>query len=379
MFKEENILQRDAHYYAILAFCRACGFQKGSAQVVAYASQFVDDAKINLMYLNNSNDLIEHDIIENKPALFNMATCHSYFRINTFNYEAMVNNTIAFHFVPGCQGENFTKKLRCKEEAPIILDILNDVFLEDNLITLGIILHAYADSYTHQGFSGMLSKVNDINNCEAKTNVKLGWLYKFLDFLAQFSREKYEKLFDGIMPAYGHGQAMEFPDIPYLVWSYEYDESDEFSGSYRKVEKDNQEIFIRAFQRIRKHLENYLIKHNQYFDSQLRFDNFDILLDMLVSEEFRVNKREKNWIRLLIEQGLFDKDDRELIIYDENKWLKEAFINFDRKVFDNRTVEEVQLADNFLNSNWYRYYLSVKWYKIKFFEYCAKYQLSIPN
>jgi hypothetical protein len=372
-------LQRDAHYYAILAFCRACGFQKGSAQVVAYASQFVDDAKINLMYLNNSNDLIEHDIIENKPALFNMATCHSYFRINTFNYEAMVNNTIAFHFVPGCQGENFTKKLRCKEEAPIILDILNDVFLEDNLITLGIILHAYADSYTHQGFSGMLSKVNDINNCEAKTNVKLGWLYKFLDFLAQFSREKYEKLFDGIMPAYGHGQAMEFPDIPYLVWSYEYDESDEFSGSYRKVEKDNQEIFIRAFQRIRKHLENYLIKHNQYFDSQLRFDNFDILLDMLVSEEFRVNKREKNWIRLLIEQGLFDKDDRELIIYDENKWLKEAFINFDRKVFDNRTVEEVQLADNFLNSNWYRYYLSVKWYKIKFFEYCAKYQLSIPN
>ncbi len=37
----------DAHYYAVLAFCRACGFSKGSVHKVAYASQFVDDAKIN--------------------------------------------------------------------------------------------------------------------------------------------------------------------------------------------------------------------------------------------------------------------------------------------------------------------------------------------
>lgn len=372
-------MQRDGHYYAILAFCRACGFKKDSAQVIAYASQFVDDAKINLMFLNNSSDIIDHDIIKNKPAFFNMATCHSYFRINTFNYEAMVNNTIAFHFVPGCQGENFTKRLRCKEEAPIILDILNDVFLEDNLITLGIVLHAFADSYTHQGFSGMLSKVNDINNCEAKTKVNLGLLYKILDFFAQFSREKYEKLFDRIMPAYGHGQAYEFPDIPYLVWSYEYDDSDEFNGSYKKVGIDNKDRYKRAFKSIRKHLENYLLKHDQYFDRNLKFKNFDILLDTLESEDFKENKREKNWKRLLIEQGLFNNADLDLITYDDGKWLKAAFSNFDPRVFDNRTVEGVQLADNFLNSNWYRFYLSVKWYKVKFFKYCTKYQLNIPH
>jgi len=378
-FKEENILQRDAHYYAVLAFCRACGFKKDSAQVIAYASQFVDDAKINLMYLNNSSDIIDHDIIDSKPAFFNMATCHSYSHINTFNYEAMVNNTIAFHFVPGCQGENFTKKLRCKEEAPIILDILNDVFLEDNLITLGIALHPFADSYTHQGFSGMLSKVNDITNCEAKNKGSLGLLYKILNFFEQFNRDKYEKLFQGLVPAYGHGQALEFPDVPYLAWSYEYDYSDEFNGSYKKVEIDNKERFKRAFNSIRKHLENYLIKHDQYLDCNLKFENFDILMDTLVSENFKESKREMNWKRLLIEQGLFNNDDLDLIIYDDNKWLKEAFSNFDRKVFDNRTVDGVQLADNFLNSNWYRFYLSVKWYKIKFFEYCTKYQLSIPN
>ena len=120
-------LKRDAHYYAMLAFCRACGFNKVSASVIAYASQYVDDAKINLMYIKNPNDNIEYDIIENSPAFFNMATCHSYFKINTFNYESMVNNTCAFHFVPGNEGENFTKRLRCKEESPIILNILNNL------------------------------------------------------------------------------------------------------------------------------------------------------------------------------------------------------------------------------------------------------------
>ena len=90
-------------------------------------------------------------------------------------------------------------------------------------------------------------------------------------------------------------------------------------------------------------------------------------------------KREENWRRLLIEQGLFNKEDLNSIIYDDSKWLKEAFGNFNQKDFDNRKVEGVRLADNFIDSNWYRFYLSVKWYKKKFFEYYNKYQLIIPN
>ena len=371
-------MKRDAHYYAILAFCRACGFKKNSAQVIAYASQFVDDAKINLMFFKKTNTTIEHDIINNQPAFFNMATCHSYFRIKTFNYEAMLNNTIAFHFVPGCKGENFTKKLRCMEESPVILDIMSDVFVEDDLIKLGIVLHAYTDTFSHQGFSGMLSKVNDIKNCEAKTKLGLGLLDRISTIFKYFSKEKYDEFLDQIMPAYGHSQAMDFADLPYLNWLYEYDYSDEFNGSYKMVDIDNTTRYKRAFNGIRKHLENYLIKHNQHFDKSQRFNNMDILMATLV---FKGNerKREVNWKRLLIEQGLFNKDDRDFLNYDENKWLKEAFSNFNRKVFDHRKVEGVQLAANFLNSNWYRFYLSVKWYKKRFFEYCTKYQLNIPT
>ena len=40
----------DAHYYALLAFARAIGFKKECAHRIAYASQFVDDAKIIILF-----------------------------------------------------------------------------------------------------------------------------------------------------------------------------------------------------------------------------------------------------------------------------------------------------------------------------------------
>lgn len=370
-------MERDAHYYAILAYCRACGFNKESSQVIAYASQFVDDAKINLIFINNP-DQIEPDMIQNRPALFNMATCHSYFRIRTFNYEAMVNNTCAFHFIPGGEGENFTKKLRCKEESPLILEILNDALAEDDLLKFGIALHTYADTFSHQNFSGMLSKVNDIKNCEAKTKISLNLIERLPELLRVLSQDKFERYLDRILPAYGHGQAGDFPDTPYLTWSYEYDYSDEFNGSFQKMEIDNRERYQRAFQGIKKYLMNYLIKHNEFRDDSVKFANFELLTEALLMEGHR-QRREKNWQRVLVEQGLLSKEDQDILKYNENKWLKEAFKNYDQKVFSQRHVEGAELAGDFANSCWYRFYKAVKWYKQKFFRYSDKYGLNIPT
>jgi len=371
-------LKRDAHYYAMLAFCRACGFDKESASVVAYASQYVDDAKINLMYIKNPNDSIEYDLVDNSPAFFNMATCHSYFKINTFNYESMVNNTCAFHFVPGYEGENFTKRLRCKEESPIILNILNDTLLEDNLIKLGMVLHPYADTFAHQGFSGLLSKVNDIKNCEPKSELYLGITDKILSTIKLYSRNKYDLFFDNFIPAYGHSLALDFPDIPYLVWSYEYDCSGEFICTFKPSIIDNRERYKRAFLNIRKYLNAYLSRYKKYAEPNHSFDNFDLLIDALLLENVD-RMREINWITLLIQQGFYDFEDLDDIIYEDNKWLKKAFKNYNMNKFNSRIVEEVLLADDFSDSNWYKFYRAVKWYKEKFFYYCRKNGLFIPN
>lgn len=369
-------MKLDAHYYAVLAFCRACGFKKKSAHQIAYTSQFVDDAKINHIVIQGNPGNIQYDVIDNQPLFFNMATCHSYTRIKTFNYSAMINNTCAFHFALGCKGKNFAKKLRCTEESPVIVNILNESLEQDDLVKLGMALHVYADTFSHQGFSGLLSKVNDIKECKTLSKIPWSKVHKIVSFFKWFTKDKFDKLFDKAMPAYGHGQAMEYPDLPNLTWSYKYDYSDQFSTSYKSSGViDNKERFKRAFQKIREHLEDYLKRHPQYQDENVSFQDFDILFDTLVAN--KTNKeREKNWQKTLVSQGLFKKTDSELT-YDEDRWLKDAFENFEKKKFHQRKVEGVELTPTFSDSNWYKYYLAVKWYKERFFYYCSQSNLDI--
>ncbi|MGD2185309.1 MAG: hypothetical protein PVI71_04235 [Desulfobacterales bacterium] len=376
----------DAHYYAILAFARACGFCKENAYQIAYASQFVDDAKINLMFLKKDAETdIEHDIIGDKHFLVNMATCHSYTRVKTFNYDAMIHNTCAFHFVPGCNGEKFSEKLRCAEDSEVIQRILNQAVEQADPIKLGIALHAYADTFSHQDFSGLLSKVNDIKNPEAKSELPFDWrdiAYKIGKFFVR--KDKLDKLLDKGLPAYGHGQASWFPDLPYLKWEFQYDPSSEFAMAHEgKTEIDNPQRFERAFQKIKMHLENFLEKQPQFKDPDIDFQKFDVLFDTL-KETKHTRKRIKNWKNLMVDNGLFEK--KELFDkvdaaydYDENRWLKEAFANFDNEKFHQRTVKDVEPAPDFPNSNWYKYYLAVGWYKEAFFDNCSKLGLDIPR
>jgi hypothetical protein len=385
-------MQKDAHYYAILAFCRVCGFKKESAHKVAYASQFVDDAKINLIFFHEPQEFVsEHDVIEGKPAFFNMATCHSYAHIKTYNYEAMTNNTVAFHFVPGCRGENFSKKMRCQEESPVILTLLEEALKEGDLIKLGMTLHAYADTFSHQGFSGILSKVNDIKHCRPHAKVysclkdKYVYFMKgILDSLEDKARkwDLYEKLLDLLIPAYGHGQAMFFPDYAYLKWSYAYDYSDEFSGTYQRTEIDNRERYRRAFLKIYEYLTEFVSRHQQYLDPDLKLKNHQLVQTKLLPTLLApgtLRNREKRWQKVMLEEGLFNNTDQHIITYDEDYWLKNAFANYNRPGFNRRKVKGVQLATNFANSDWYKFYLAVKWYKKKFFQACRDNQLDIPN
>ncbi|NLL52219.1 MAG: hypothetical protein GX248_05885, partial [Peptococcaceae bacterium] len=89
--------------------------------------------------------------------------------------------------------------------------------------------------------------------------------------------------------------------------------------------------------------------------------------------------REKRWQKVMLEEGLFNNTDQHIITYDEDYWLKNAFANYNRPGFNRRKVKGVQLATNFANSDWYKFYLAVKWYKKKFFQACRDNQLDIPN
>jgi hypothetical protein len=367
----------DAHYYGVLGFARASGFDKDTAQTIAYASQFVDDAKIN--YLTVRGDLpdgITSDRINEENCFFNMATCHNYTRIKTFNYSAMIHNTSAFHFVPGAKGPNFVHKMRCREKNPICEKIMEAALQKNDPIFLGLVLHPFADIFSHQGFSGLLSKVNDIDDCMILDKSGRGLDQLFLR--AREVRDGFYKVMDFVMPAYGHGQAMGFPDMPYLKWSYVYDYTDEFAEIYRSSGGiDNPRRFRRAFEEIRGYLQNYLQKNPQYRDSKVAGNGFEPLFKALVAKKSDKG-RIRNWQKVLVENSLFEQDDPALE-YDEDMWLREAFDDFDHKRFHHRQVSGAKLAPGFTNSCWYRFYRAVKWYKELFFENCTAHGLTIQR
>lgn len=369
----------DAHYYAVLAFARASGFKKESAQQLAYASQFVDDAIINHIVISGNRRGVQHDTIEGKPSFFGMATCHAYTRVKTFNYYAMINNTCAFHFVPDCKGPNFPKRLQCKEESPVIKAILKDALKSDDVVRFGMVLHPYADTFSHQGFSGLLSKVNDIKECEPRSKLPGNLSNKVTNFFKWFAKDKFDKVFDFAMPAYGHGQAMEYPDLPYLSWEYRYDSTDKFSGENEGASGliDNKERFTKAFKGIRGYLQRYLKNHPQHRDANYTYKDFDTLYETLLQCK-KTKKRIKIWQDTLVQQGLFAKGEP-ACEYEELQWVQEAFEGVKKKRFKERKVKDVRLKPTFPDSNWYRFYLGVKWYKKRFFQYCSQNNVDIPR
>ena len=127
----------------------------------------------------------------------------------------MINNTCAFHFVPGCEGKKFSEKLRCKENSEVIKNIINKALEQPDPITLGIVLHAYADSFSHQDFSGLLSKTNDIQDCKPISGLPLDWL-EIASKIGKFfeKTDMMDKFLDKGLPAYGHAKAAWFPALP---------------------------------------------------------------------------------------------------------------------------------------------------------------------
>ena len=374
-------MKKDAHYYALLAMARSIGIEKETAHKIAYASQFVDDAKVNKITLaaDNPSNLLSQ--LGNE--IINAATCHSYSDLSTYNYSSMTANTSAFHFVPGCEGRNFSKKMRCKKESKIIKSIVEEAVNNTDPIKLGITLHAYADTFSHQGFSGIASKVNDVegvreNNQIYISNLQLLKEKSWKEIGTRISTFLSELIKDRVVPAYGHGQVYSYPDIPYLEWRYEYDTTDNFSSQYQVSRVKNNERFIEAFKKIKDILQKFLKNNNQYKDDsidEVDYKEFNSILTARKVEEERI----ADWKEFMLANGLLSSSDQNIIEYDHNMWLKEAFKDFINCDFERRIVNGVHLADDFLQSNWYQYYQGIQWYKKAFFKAAEKNGLSIPN
>jgi len=396
-------MQKDCHYYTVLALALACGFKKKDAWTVAYASQFVDDAKINQLVFQKAPDGFKWKN-EDPKALTNMATCHRYSRLKTFNLAAMINNTCAFHMVPGCQGNSFAWQMVCRPDGPILKHIVEKALAEDDLVKLGMVLHPLADSYSHEGFSGLLSKPNDIQGLETRCHPfqfdqLLPWL--IVKVWRKYSRKRFDILCDYVVPAYGHAQALNYPDISHLEWKYAYDSRDLFYKDTpgfeydpdnkidpgQKITVNNPKRYASAFIRILKCLQIFLDRFDHHRDPSL--PNSGALSTRFWEEilfaEITQRQRVRRWQSKLRALGLDPRKDAAMLNYDPTFWLtgemdaSPPFTNYEKKAFSKREVNGADAGKGFSASHWYRFYKAVKWYKTEFHGQSRAFGLEFPH
>jgi hypothetical protein len=202
-------MQTDFHFYAIYALCRACGFRPGRARTVAYASQYVDDA-----------DDGRPQTLENGEIFNPVMTAHKTLSWGNFTTDVQKKIYLSFHFIPGvvpgqpAGNPRDRNRLVTTPDCPISRLLLEEArasrTAEDHLHRLGVALHTYADTWSHQGFSGFNGPENDVEVIQEKRRNPVSFLF----------RKIWGQIMEFVLPAIGHAEAYTNPDLPYKNWKY---------------------------------------------------------------------------------------------------------------------------------------------------------------
>jgi len=236
-------MQIDFHHTVIYVLSRLAGFSRPKATTIAYASQYVDDA--------TSSGVVTFD---NRALYARTSSAHKLLDIK--NTQAIENHRvwIPFHFLPGNEGKaagknptgGFIRKLVTRPDSPIARHMLQEAISRQNLSyglhRFGVTLHVFADTFSHQGFAGVLHEINEVEDALETGNSGV-----FSDELKTMLRD----ILDDTIPPLGHARATHFPDLPFLKWEYK-------DGTGQTIRRDNTAIFMEACDRIFKAMKGFI-------------------------------------------------------------------------------------------------------------------------
>lgn len=208
------------HYAAIKVLAEHAGFPPKDSEVIAYASQYVDDATAHQRINLDKNPNVP-GIRYNGREFDPICTAH-----RDLGYAASVVSPRArrvvyacFHFVPSFEGgAHSVRGRRVAEGGAFARKLVEEAVRKlrasssteprvRRLIRLGVALHSYADTWAHQGFSGFWKSAdNDISDLKIKTGSgwqPVGLASTVLSYAA---------------PDIGHAEAGTLPDRSDVAW-----------------------------------------------------------------------------------------------------------------------------------------------------------------
>ena len=199
-------MEIDFHFFTIYALARSAGFKSDNAHTIAYASQHTDDAKY------------EHALeFENGGRFQQVLSAHRYLDPAALSKAVCYQIWVPFHFLPGDVGVDFYERMLTRPGSTVAQRLLDDILASPwkpyLLHRLGVFLHTYADTWSHQNFVGLQRDDNDVKKL------------KVVGHTSQSLKDLFAKLRIEIIiyaaPKLGHTQAGTMPDEPYREWRYE--------------------------------------------------------------------------------------------------------------------------------------------------------------
>ena len=264
------------HYFAVKTIASFVGFEEEQAQKIAGYSQFVDDF--------NAWTAFQFDIVPSFVSSLGLVKINSngkyeltpittgfdgYFDYASLVMESMQTQVVMpFHFIPPCgyiEGQK-TEKRYLYRTVPADIDgtfiisrLLQSTkkdYLQDRkfdfvehreslLVKIGILLHIFADTYAHQGFSGLRGWENysylttETDNYNGNKSI--------------IDQESPSPMICGNLPSIGHGNVGHAPDNSYASFSIKYAENANQTSESKytaKYNRSNTQTFMIAARQI---------------------------------------------------------------------------------------------------------------------------------
>ncbi|MBF0450114.1 MAG: hypothetical protein HQK75_05385 [Candidatus Magnetomorum sp.] len=305
-------MQIDIHFYGTYCLARAAGIVSETAHTIAMASQFVNDATA-----------IKSVIVGNRQCLRPVRTSFKQVSPPYQEQDAWLT-WIPFHFLPGNTPEEgtFEEKIVCQKNSltaqKVALFALDESHQEVWPYLIGIAAHAYADTFSHYGFSGLTHKQNRIR--EDSIRLDKNHQPAITEYLAARSsdfKDKYPSD-DTLLPT-GHAQAATYPDRPYLKWRFEY----VTKGSGNVLWRDNTADYMEACECLFYFFQEFAKKNTACCDPKTSKQWTDIspIVRFILGVEGPCDQRIPVWKRNLL-SGVFCEltpVDQELH-YDSHRW-----------------------------------------------------------
>ncbi len=355
-------MNADCHYYAVLALCRMLGMGKDSARRIAYSSEFVDDLRVKHIVFRKAPRRMKCHILGKKPALKDLCTAPKIMTARNYKVRTMVEVLVPFHLIPAGRGKSFQEKMRTFPDSPLLAPLVDDAVNSGDVYQLGIVLHVLADAYSHQGFSGIISRRNRIRGLKVKKASVRGFHDRFIRAYLMYADSIITRLFGRILPAYSHSAAGTIPDIASAEWEYKYDTGESFITRYRSGGAvSNPRRYRQAFEAMRGILQEFIQKHPAVLHGDPGFQDFELFYSHLTKPR-KFRKGAEDWKDFILEYRLMDSTDPG-IHYDPQDWFRDAFLNYSKRKFSRRVVSRADAVPDFVHSDLYAFYNAAGKYK----------------